>query len=127
MGKTLYLGEYCHDNSRRYSMPTVTLMEYVSDVINDTLDDFSVISYASSDFKGRGRTKEVITESGKRVIYLPIKTQSGGKIKSFFTKIQNKTALLNGLLENIEDGDTLIVYHSLYLIDIIRRLRKSCY
>lgn len=125
MGKTLYLGEYCHDKSRRYSLPTVTLMEYVSDVISDVADDFSIISYALSNFKGRGRIETATTEKGKRVIYLPIKTQGGGKIKSFLTRLQNKEALLSGLLENVQNGDTLVVYHSLYLMDTIKRLRKK--
>ena len=127
MSKTVYFGMCSfNDNVRSYSLASNTLMEYVTDVLHNTCDNFLVVSYAPKKTDVKQKAEEVTLENGKRVLYLPQALNNDkSKIKRFFTRLKNESALKKGLLNVLNDGDTLVVYHSLGIMKHISEIRRK--
>lgn len=123
MSKIVYLGQYAVRGERRVNAATVTLMDYVIEAICHAGYDLSVVSYADRE-TALPMCKEKINDNCE-LTYLSSLEDEQGFFKKAFAKIKRKKALINELCSIIEDGDTVIAYHSLTLIDIIKELRRK--
>ena len=123
MNKIVYLGQYSRDGERRVNAATVTLMDYVIESINHAGYDLSVVSYADREIEIPKSVTKINDKT--QLTYLSSHGDKQGFFSKAFGKIKRQKALLNELCDIIEDGDTVIAYHSLTLIDIIKSLRKK--
>ncbi len=123
MSKIVYLGQYAIRGERRANVATVTLMDYVIEAICHAGHDLSVVSYADREI-ALPLSRERINDKAE-LIYLSSVGDKQGFFKKSFARIKRHRAMIKELCDIIEDGDTVIAYHSLALIDIIKELRRK--
>lgn len=129
MGKIIYLGFFDDERClRKVSPACVTMMNYVIDSINDAGFNLTVVSPAipKDDCVSCLREEIVINDQTNGIF---LSSYGKGKFRyspvRIWSRIIRKRMLLKELLELIEDGDTLIVYHSLLLMNLITQIRNK--
>ena len=98
-------------------------MEYVLDCLKAFSLNFTLVSSAVSKDPLPKETKKC--EKGE---FIFLKSNKAAPKKNIFLRLFNrlkhKKRLYNELLRNINDGDTLLVYHSLLYMNIIKKILK---
>lgn len=125
MGKVVYFGQAGLGGSERIiSSASNTLISYVTNAIAPMRNLLVLSSACSSGDNPCKETHEL--SNGVAVTYLPLSMNKGASLlKRVLTKHKNKKELYKGLLDAVQDGDTLIVYHSLSYIKELKALRKK--
>ena len=128
MSKIVYLCHYSRSQDKRMSSPAgVTMMDYVIGSINNAGYELTVFS-PSQTISGERTPKEHIKYNEKtELIYARSLRQFAQiNIPMRFVQLKRREAqLYKELLNLIDNGDTLVVYHSLALMSVISRLRKK--
>lgn len=126
MGKVIYLGYYDTDGKRVVSPACVTMMDYVISSINKAGYELTVVSPAVLKTREKSEYEEKQINEKTKCIYLPSPAKSGSKFSPtrIWNNVFRNARLLQDLLRIVEDGDTLIVYHSLLLMKAVRQIQK---
>lgn len=123
MSAIYYIGHYdLKDEPRCVSPAAVTMMDYVSEVIQREGFQCNILSCASD--VASHIEKKVVLNDGRKVVFKPC---FGKVAKTNFPKwlhyaYKRKKSLFQFLDDHINDGDTVILYHSLVYIDAIKNL-----
>ncbi len=125
MGKIVYLGFYDEPNGGRLASPAaVTVINYMFKVLNELKQKVFLISPAESkngeyrDFERRQLSEYI------DAVFLKSHKYKKNIIYRFFRRCMQKRILWKELIKNINDSDTLIVYHSTYLQKFVNKIRK---
>lgn len=128
MSKITYIGHYDVENGTRITSPAgLTLMNYVIKSINNLGYDLTVFSPAQQrNYSAKNRETVKINEKTEAIFMRSIKRVTKLKLPPRFIYVkQVEKQTYKELNKLIEDGDTVIVYHSLPLMSVITRLRKE--
>lgn len=122
MSKLIYLGYFSLDGDERKVSPAGnTMMNYIISVLKRISDDLEVISPAQS---GKDCPKKIIKENDVQYIFLPSYKNDNILLK-IINRWRRSRDLYKELSDTLCDGDTLIVYHSLAYIHILKKIRKK--
>lgn len=126
MSKVVYLCYYSLRSTYRIVSPAaVTMIKYVSKVLTQAVGKITIISPAQVLDGKFYPQEETVDEQNNKVIFLP---SYYAKPKNYFMRIFNRFCRLRDLRhilqEQLSDGDTLIVYHSLALIEAVKWILK---
>lgn len=122
-----YLGWYKSENVDDYTKSANNAgsfkMGYVIRKINQLDKELTVVSCCTSDKKGFANAKEIKVRDNLTEYYLPSLRLNGFLRR--FGAIYRKIVLTKFLKKNLTKDDTLIVYHALGIVDIIKKLKKK--
>lgn len=122
MKKVIYLGYYDESDARVVSPAACTMMEYVIRKIDSAFPESVVISPAQSrELKGTKREEKKKFRNTK-IIYLPSLNRKG--VLRVFNRFHRQQLLYQELMKQIRDGDTLLVYHSLSYMNVVKKVKK---
>lgn len=126
MSKLFYLSYYSVQQVQRNASPAaVAMTKYVSKALKQAVGKNTIISPAQALDRKFYPQEETVDEQNNKVIFLP---SYYAKPKNYFMRIFNRFRrqrdLRRMLAEQLNDGDTLIVYHSLALIEAVRWVLK---
>jgi len=127
LSKIVYIGYYDDENKRACSPAAVTMMDYVIKAVNYTAKELVVISPAQlKSSENIGVTVKKVSDS-QTIVYTKAYSVTGKRnlFKRLLHRIGRSISLYNALDKWIDEGDTVIVYHSPALIKYIRRIRKK--
>ena len=128
MSKIVYLGYYSRFQDARSANPAgATLMEYIAQSVKSSGLDITVVSPAQTNDKSKKPMERVLLNYNIPVIYLSSLKRYSKKnyLMRFVQKNRRERKHYKELLDLINDGDTVIAYHSLALIKILKKLRKK--
>lgn len=125
--RIIYLGHYSNSFKRPAFLTAVNLMNYVIEALNESCGKIEVLSPCG---KGTGeKTPREVSKINENttLTYLASEKKSGSKspIIKLIEKSKREKTLFCELDELINEGDTVIVYHSLAFIDVLKKLRKK--
>lgn len=119
--KIVYLGYFDNEENKRNVSPAgSTMMNYIIDSLERISINFTVVSPAQAN--SNINRKEMIT-GNKRLIFLKSYFSSFLLLR-ILNNFRRKIDLYTELNKLLQDGDTLIVYHSLAYINIVDKIRK---
>lgn len=125
--KIIYLGHYSNSPKRPAFTTAITLMNYVIEALNEAVGEVSVLS-ACVLVAGEKALREV-SKINEKTTLTYLASEKRTQTKNLFVKLTEKSkrekTLFSELDSLINEGDTVIVYHSLGLIDVLKRLRKK--
>lgn len=126
MNKVVYLSYYSLQSIYRTVSPAaVAMTKYVGSALTQAVGKITIISPAQASDRKFHPQEEMVDEQNNKVIFLP---SYYAKPKNYFMRIFNRFRrqrdLRRMLAEQLNDGDTLIVYHSLTLIEAVRWVLK---
>ncbi len=126
MNHILYLGYYSTQNHYRICSPAaVTMMDYLNHAINEAGFNTIILSPAQAGSEYKPREEESIGTTSK-AIFLP-SYKSVSKKNLFYRilyKIYRERDLYNELRKLVKPNSIILVYHSLALINVLKKLRK---
>ena len=128
MSKIIYVCHYDVEKGTRITSPAgLTLMNYVINSINSLGYDLTVFSPAQqNNTSAKNRETVKINEKTDAIFMRSIKRFTKFKLPPRFIYLkQIDNQIYKELKELVEEGDTVIVYHSLSLINAVTRLRKE--
>ena len=123
--KVYYLGYYdLPDHGRSVSPAAVTMMDYVSSAIQQTGIKCIILSPTIS--KDRKPMERIAQENGREVIFAASygTASKANIVKRAYLRVRRQMELYRMLDNQLQEGDILLVYHSLAYIDVLRRLRR---
>lgn len=128
MSKIIYLGHFADGQEKRNVSPAgVTMMNYIIESINAAGYDLTVLSPAG--LSGNETGPRVVRRLNPQTtcVYLPTSPKSPrwmlpARLKD---RSSRRHALEQELERSVQDGDTLVVYHSTTLMDAVAKLRKK--
>lgn len=125
MSKLVYLAHYDVPNGGRCTSPAgTTVMEYVIDCLKRAKQETVVLSPAMS--RQTLPYQELDLGETARAVLLP--TERSPKrwqlVSHLLRKWRQQRRLIRALLTQVDDGDTLLVYHSLSFMNAIKKLLK---
>lgn len=127
MGNVIYLAHYSGTDANRMANPAgVAVMNYIIASIHAAEYDLTVISPAQLEANVfRSREERWINKKTK-CIYLPSRKRYNQSMLPLrlLQKMRREHDLMTALGRVVQDGDTLIVYHSLALMDAVSAIRK---
>ena len=127
MSNIHYLGHYSNSPQRLAFVTAVTLMNYLIEALNESCGEISVLS--ASPRRGGEKTPREVSKINEKTTLTYLAGEKGAGSKSPFAKllakIKREKLLYSELDSLIDEGDTVIVYHSLAFIDVLRRLRRK--
>ncbi|MBR2025290.1 MAG: hypothetical protein IKA02_05735 [Clostridia bacterium] len=125
MGKIIYLGHFGNSKNPRLVFPAAqTMVRYMRRCIVDAGYPLTMVSMAQTD-KFCKLTEQILSDGTKLIFTTSFKLYEKNVIMRFFTKFKRAKTHFKELDEIIEDGDTLIAYHSLSTMSIINKLRQK--
>ena len=127
MSKIVYIGYYGNKEYPRHASPAaVTLMEYISDSINNAGYDLTIYSPAQSEDGSKiDKTVVKLNEKTTAIFMKCFKRYSRKNIPMrFIQKFRRERCMEKELNALIDNGDTVIAYHSLALMNALTKLRK---
>lgn len=125
MGKFVYLSYYSTEQVERSVSPAaITMTKYIINALNNFNGPITIISPAQA--KGaRYYAREEEFEELNQIIFLPsYYAKPKNCFLRFINRIRRKNDLKRELYRQVRDGDTLIVYHSLALMNAIKWILK---
>ena len=127
MNRIHYLTHYSAGKDRLGFATSNTLIEYLVDALEESGAEVSVLS--ASPRRGGEKTPREVSKINERttLTYLACKGSYKGKnpFARLLAKVKREKLLYSELDCLISEGDTVIVYHSLAFIDVLRKLRKK--
>lgn len=128
MSKIVYVCHYGTEKNPRHTSPAgVTLASYVIDCISELEKELTVFSPAQATSNCEiDRQVEVLNDNATIIFMKSFKRYGRKNLPMrFLQKIKRERELERELESLIEDGDIVIVYHSLSLMKVISKLRKK--
>lgn len=128
MSKLIYLGHFNTEKNPRVVSPAgQTMMEYLFESINNAGYDLLAVSPAQSRSGEKIEKKEERLSDKTNAIFLPCfkKYHKANFLMRYIQKYRREKNLEKELENILDNGDTLVVYHSLSLIKVIEKLRKK--
>ncbi len=123
MSKIIYLGFYdTQENTRNVSMAAANKMDYICEALNKSGLDTEIVSCSMNGSVKYPAHSE--TANGYMVHFFKTKPLSGNKLFRGTDRIRRAATLFGYLIKNISKDDTLIVYHSLALMNCISLAKK---
>lgn len=123
--KVYYLGYYdLPDHGRSVSPAAVTMMDYVSSAIQQTGIKCIILSPTIS--RDRKPMERIELEDGREVFFAASygTASKTNIVKRIYLRVRRQMELYRMLDSQLQEGDILLVYHSLAYIDVLRRLRR---
>lgn len=126
MKKIFYLSYYSVDQIHRTVSPAaITMTKYIGEILHEINGKVTIISPAQADDKERHIREKLIDEQDNEVIFLPTYyAKSNNYFMRLFNRFRRQRDLRQELYRQLKDGDTLIVYHSLALINAVKWISK---
>lgn len=127
MSKIVYIGHYGNKKHSRNTSPAgVTLMDYISNSINSLGYDLTIYSPAQSEDGSKiDKTVVKLNEKTTAIFMKCFKRYSRKNIPMrFIQKFRRERCMEKELEALIDNGDTVIAYHSLALMNALTKLRK---
>ena len=125
--KIIYLGHYSNSPHRPAFITAVTMMNYLIEALNESCGEIQVLSPCGK--LTNEKTPREVSKINERttLTYLACKGFYKGKnpFARLLAKVKREKLLYSELDSLISEGDTVIVYHSLAFIDVLRKLRKK--
>ncbi|MBE7091648.1 MAG: glycosyltransferase family 4 protein [Clostridiales bacterium] len=126
MAKTIYLGCYDNQNKRAVSPAGVTMMDYVINSIAKCSGECIVISTAQSMSNKLDREIVKVQDNISIIYRASLANYSKWNIfHKLLKKYINRKNIDSELNNIIDDGDTLVVYHSLALMRAVNKIRMK--
>lgn len=128
MGNVIYLGYYGAGKEKRHSSPACnTMMEYIARSIVETGNKVTILSPAQLEENVNREEECVALFDGCDCIFLPSvkRVPSWNVFVRLLNKWKRQSALENKLLSLLQDGDTLMVYHSLMLMEVVKKILQK--
>lgn len=126
MSKVVYIAHYDFPNGERSTSPAATtVIRYMINSLEKIKKQTVLVSPALS--KKTLPREEIINGEHTKVVLLPTlkKPKKYDFPARLLRHLRQQKALENELLSQLEDGDTLLVYHSLSLINAVRKIFKK--
>ena len=125
MARTVYLGQLSGPNGKRkVSVAANTLMQYVIKTVAQGTENMLVLSYAQCGLLENAVKSEELS-CGAHIIYFDEELKRAGNvIEKIKNRKKHEKALLKFVCEHLQDGDTLIAYHSLGLMKLLRKIKR---
>lgn len=123
MAKIVYLGHYDIDGTREGSPACVTVMRYMLSVLTKKAGTLTVISPAFPK-SGKSAPRECRREEGYDLVFPASRGKSRNPLMRALRQWHHRRALRRELERQVQEGDTLVVYHSLLLMREVERLRR---
>lgn len=126
MSKVVYLAHYDLPGGQRCTSPAgTTVIRYIINSLENIKKQAILISPAQSTKKLP--REEIQNGEFTKIVLLPTaeKPNKYNLVARYLKRRHQRKALENELLSQLEDGDTLMVYHSLYLIKTVRKIIKK--
>lgn len=127
MSKIVYLAYYSGEKHNREVSPAAeVVVRYVLDSLKDVQSDVVLISPAQST-SNECLPREEHNFGNKTAIFVPT-IRRAKRYNLFYRWVQKsrrERILLKELKQQLEDGDTLIVYHSLSLMKTVQKIKKQ--
>lgn len=123
MGKLIYLAHYCDLKTERKNSPAaVAVMDYVIESLNKIGHRVTVISPVQLTTRETRKRQTVQVNEKTTCIYTPTLRKAKRYNLPFraLQKYRRERNLLKELERTVEDGDTLLVYHSLSLMNAVK-------
>ena len=126
MTKCIYLAHYDDENIRNASTAGVTVMNYMIRCIDKISKENIILSpLGIAGSRISKRTVKNISSNTKLIYTVNRKTYNRWNlIARLIFKLHSDIMLYKELKELLNDGDTLIVYHSVALMKIVQRIKK---
>ena len=126
MSKIVYLANYNASRPERNASPAgTTVMEYLIGCLED-IGKKTVVVSSSYSSKKLPREEVDISECAKVIL---LKTEKKppktSLLRRYFRRRKHQKALFKELLNQLQDGDILLVYHSLALMRLVEKIRKK--
>ncbi len=123
MSKIKYLAHYTNDLSKRAASPAgCNKMAYIINAISEIIGPIEVISACNTTLHSQ-KGSQTVLENNTTIKYLP-SLYRGNKLFNIFSIIFLNLSLLFYLLFNIKKNDTIIVYHAVRLMWVVRFIKK---
>lgn len=123
MSKIKYLAHYTNDLSKRAASPAgCNKMAYIIDALTETIGPIEVISACNTTLHSQKGSRTNL-DNNTCIKYLP-SLYRGNKILNIFSIIFLNISLLFYLLFDVKKNDTLIVYHAVRLMWVVRFIKK---
>lgn len=120
--KVVYLGYYNSEKYNRNSSPAaVTMMDYVAQAVQSFGYDVTIISPA----QGSGTSDKIIDNEKVETVYLPSYGVGKNLLGKASRRINKNRDLYEELLDRVDEDTTLIVYHSLAYIGVLKKMRRK--
>ena len=126
MAKIIYLAHYNASLQGREASPAgTTVMSYVIECLDSLGKKTVVVSPARS--KNALPREEIEVSSNIKLVFMESfkKSNKNNYFKRYFRHKKLERALMKELLKQVEDGDTLLVYHSLSLMKFVKKIKKK--
>ena len=127
MGKIIYLAHYSGDGDNREMNPAAAaVMNYVIESVNAVGEDLVILSPSQLVNRQSCPRQEKQINTQTKCIYVPSLKWYSRKnlLRKIVQKIRREWNLCRELKKVVEDGDTLLVYHSLMLIHAVKHIRR---
>lgn len=124
MSKIVYLGHYDIDGQRAAGSPAAaTMLRYVLSALMQTGKPVTVLSHTYPK-NGAATPRECRHEEGYDLIFPATLRKRRNLLMRGVREWHHRRMLEKELEELVQDGDTLVVYHSLLFMRAVQRLRK---
>lgn len=123
--KVYYLGYYDLPNQGRLVSPAaITMMDYVSSAIQQTGIKCIILSPTIS--RDKKTLERIELDDGREVLFSSScgTANKANIVKRVYLRVRRQMELYRMLDSQLQEGDILLVYHSLAYIDVLRRLRR---
>ena len=125
MGKIVYLGHFADGKNKRVVFtPAQTVIRYMRRGLNEAGYSFTMVSLAQAS-RNIPRVEEIYDDKTKLIFARCFKVYEKNILMRAVNKFRRGRSFQKELESIIEDGDTLISYHSLSTMNLITKLRKK--
>ena len=123
MSKIKYLAHYTNDLSKRAASPAgCNKMAYIINTLTDSIEPIEVISACNTTLHSQKGCK-ITLENNTTIKYLPTLNR-GNKLFNILSILFLNLELFFYLIFNVKKNDTLIVYHAVRLMWLVRFLKN---
>ncbi len=126
MRKITYLAHYDVPYGERLTSPAgTTVMNYVLNSLENIKRHAILVSPSCS--KKELSREELVNGPYTKIVLLPTPSPAGkyNIASRFLNRLRQRRNLENELSKQLNDGDILMVYHSLSLMNVVRKIRKK--
>lgn len=126
VSKIIYLAHYDMPHGERLTSPAgTTVMNYVLNSLENIKRHAILVSPSCS--KKELSREELVNGPYTKIVLLPTPSPAGkyNIASRFLNRLRQRRNLENELSKQLNDGDILMVYHSLSLMNVVRKIRKK--
>lgn len=127
MRKVVYLAFYAGKNEKRLSSPAAdAVTKYTAEALSKQNIFVELISPAQSS-SANALKQETVQKNNIKITYIKASrhVKKFNLLARFLERKKHKKRIISKLQSVINDGDVLLVYHSLYLMDVVKQIKKE--